>query len=156
MGRARKAAAIALVKDPDTRKLMGPLPRALSTVWGPGELLNQLRERGVTEFHGTDYGDPGKPLSTLLRECADAIDRAETEQQARTLREQPPDASSANAPGATRRGRTRRKARIPTSAELQRQPGFKLPIVGGKTQADTVDQAVAPPDVPAVQTRRKA
>jgi hypothetical protein len=65
------------IEDPGTRALMDRYQAALSTAWGPGSLVSELRARGVIDLHGTDLGDSGKPLSTLLRECADDIERAE-------------------------------------------------------------------------------
>ena len=125
--RVRKAAAVALIEDPATRVLMERYHEALSTTWGPGDILTKLRACGVTELHGTDYGDPGKPLSTLLRECADAMDRAEVNRLAST---------SAIATDCTTYVRkSAKKATTPSPAEVRRQPGLKLPIEGGKVRA---------------------
>ena len=130
--RIRKAAAVAQIEDPSTRALMERYHAALSTAWGPGELVSELRARGVTDLHGTDYGDPGKPLSTLLRECADEIDRAEAN------RHQPPIqgdyVTAAETLAATRADRTAKKTKTASPEEMRRQPGLKLPIKGGKVQ----------------------
>ncbi len=154
VGRVRKAAATAQIKDPDTRKLMDHYQMALSTARGPGELLTKLRERGVTEFHGTDYGNPGESLSALLRECANAIDRADANKQASALTRQNRDASSAKVPSDARSGKAR-KAPKSDSAELQRQPGFKLPIRGGKAQPSSVDRHVDPQEKSAQLTPKR-
>ena len=118
---------MALIEDPATRVLMERYHEALATTWGPGNILTELRARGVTELHGTDYGDPGKPLSTLLRECADAMDHAEINRLAST--------NAVAADCSTYVGKSAKKAKTPSPAEIRRQPGLKLPIEGGKVRA---------------------
>jgi hypothetical protein len=83
--RTRKTAAMAQIEDPSSRALMERYHAALSTAWGPGELVSALGACGVTDLHGTDYGDPGEPLSTLLREGADEIDRAEANRHLQSI-----------------------------------------------------------------------
>ena len=128
--RTRKAAAIAKIEDPGTRALMDRYHAALPTAWGPGALVSELRARGVTDLHGTDYGDPGKPLSTLLRECADEIDRAEATRHQQPI--QGDCVTAAETPAATRADRTAKKTKTASPEEMRRQPGLKLPIKGGK------------------------
>ena len=131
--RVRKAAAMASIEDPAIRALMERYHAALSTAWGPGELLNELRARGVTDLHGTELGIRGKPLSALLRECADEIDRAEA-----SRRQQPSKgigAASMNVPAATRAGQTAKKTKTASPEEMRRQPGLKLPIKAGRFRA---------------------
>jgi hypothetical protein len=128
--RTRKAAALAQIEDPSTRALMERYHAALSTAWGPGELASALRARGVTDLHGTDYGDPGKPLSTLLRECADEIDRAEANRRLKPIE----GCDITEIPAATRADRTAKKTKTAQTEEMRRQPGLKLPIKGGKVR----------------------
>ena len=136
--RARRAEAIALVEDPTTRGLMVRYQTALSTSQGPGEMLHELEASGITEFHGADYGDVGKSMAALLRECADEIDRAEEIRGVSSVER--PDASSKTA-SSVGLGRPRKKPKSSSATELQRQPVLKLPITGGNT---STTRAIAP------------
>ncbi len=152
--RTRKAAALAQIEDPSTRALMERYHAALSTAWGPGELVSALRARGVTDLHGTDYGDPGKPLSTLLRECADEIDRAEANRRLEPI--EGCDVTAAEGPAATRADRTAKKTKTAPTEEMRRQPGLKLPIKGGKVRGlREVEQSDRTTDTQSEQERRK-
>ena len=154
--RVRKAAAVASIEHPATRAVMERYQQALSTTEGPGELVTELRAQGVTEFHGTDYGDLGKPLSTLLRECADQIDRTEASRIVR-----PTGATGValvDVTSAIPVGKSARKVKAPSPNETRRQPGLKLPIKGGKVQStgSVGSPHLQTPEVVGAKVRRKA
>ena len=153
--RTRKAAARALIDDPETRDLMDRYTAALSTPWGPGALVQELQARGVTEFSGTDHGDAGKSMPALLRECADEIDRETEKQGSSNPGGQRVARIGLDGPAGAQAKRTRKAA---TAAKLQSQPMLKLPVKGGNTRAPGVSD---PPDLQAdtpelARSRRKA